>query len=131
MSFDIESDNLSKPLREYLASIDCPRLLERVKVNRAEYVRRNKIVENNEVHILAARSLGCYFTWTSTPEVHSFWSLVKYILRAQEKEPDTCRDMVKCVESFLPALLKGYVGDEDPQPMKERKRVITLPKEVS
>lgn len=126
MSFDIETDRVSAPLREFLSKHNAVELLRRVKINREANVRARG--NGGSEPLTPGGSLGASFVWLDTPEGHYFWSMLQGIigLEIMESAAWKLRELLALVCDTIPAKPKPKPPMQ-PEGTK-KKRIITLPK---
>lgn len=126
MNFDIETDRVSAPLREFLSKHNAVELLRRVKINREANVRARG--NDGSKPLTPGGSLSASFVWADTPEGHYFWSMIQLIVGLEITESSAWkkRDLLVLVGKVIPA-------EPEPKPPMQpegtkKKRIITLPK---
>jgi len=126
MNFDIETDRVSAPLREFLSKHNAVELLRRVKINREARVREKGNDESKP--LTPGGSLGASFVWADTPEGHAFWNMIQLIVELEITESSAwkMRDLLVLVCNTIPAKPKPKPPMQPEETKK--KRIITLPK---
>lgn len=126
MNFDIETDSVSAPLREFLSKHNAVELLRRVKINREANVRERG--NRGDEPLTPEGSLGASFVWAYTSEGHNFWSMLQGIIGLEIKKSSAwkMRDLLALVCDTIPAKPKPKPPMQ-PEGTK-KKRIITLPK---
>lgn len=126
MNFDIETDSVSAPLREFLSNHNAVELLRRVRINREANVRARG--NGRGKPLTPEGSLGASFVWADTPEGRNFWRMIQRIVRLEIRESAAWKmeDLLVIVCDMIPA------KPEPKSPMQpegtKKKRIITLPK---
>ena len=126
MSFDIETDSVSAPLREFLSKHNAVELLRRVKINREARVREEG--NDGSKPLTPEGSLSASFVWLDTPEGHDFWNTMQLLVGLETTESTAwrMRELLVLVCDMIPAKPEPKPPMQPEGPKK--KRIIILPK---